>query len=175
MQITSQRTQLGFNVNYEKDFVDQLILEATKNKLPIQIKHYKDKISIVSPQNHLVEYYRFSTSEVVSGSLELGIWISQNHLELAAYQGGLTISQLTLLSMLIGSLKCKVLKQGGIMNPEDIIHDSGCNCILAQRRDFLLESADLFICQGSIAFYEQLSAITEINILLIYLSKLNES
>jgi hypothetical protein len=119
-----------------------------------------------------VEFTELELPEVCSVDSDNGIWISTSATTRMAGASGYTYAQGITLGILSGLPVVRVLKNLRVFRVEDLIHDNECGCVLAKNSILSNPRSRLFLCEGSVDFYNQLHAAQEMQNIQTYINYL---
>lgn len=112
-----------------------------------------------------VELTELEIDGAVSIDSDNGIWLSTKTIDYRLHRAGLQYSQAVGLCILAALPPLMVLRNHDTMCPEYLVHDSGCDCLMARDNLLAQHRSGIYVCEGSVNFYRKLNTIAEIEAL----------
>jgi hypothetical protein len=106
------------------------------------------------------------------------IWISGSMMKNLCQYVRIEEESYFLLMLLLAMTQVNALKNNELLKPEYLIHDSNCNCLFSYFIDFtkwFTSFEELFICKGSVDFYNCLGSEFEVECLQILIDHMNKA
>jgi hypothetical protein len=154
---------------------------AQDHSLSLEIKSYSSEAiqrEKTSHKNIYVVELCDNLSVPFSINETSGIWICENMMKNLCQYLKIEQESYLLLMILLAMTQINALKNNELLKSEYLIHDSNCSCLFSYFTDFtkwFMSFEELFICKGSVEFYNCLGNEFEIQCLQKLIQHMNKA